>query len=78
LIWVIPKMHIQGHTEECQYLYHLLYTAGAGRVCGEGVERPWVETNHAAAISKDANAGHRQEILNDCHNFWNFTKLVDI
>ena len=63
LIWVIPKMHIQGHCEQCQYLYHLLYTPGAGRACGEGVERPWAETKLAGAICRDANAGHRHDIL---------------
>lgn len=78
LTWVIPKMHIQGHCERCQYLYHLLYTTGAGRACGEGVERPWAETKNAAAISRDANPGHRQDILNDVHNFWNFNKLIGI
>ena len=78
LTWVIPKMHIQGHTEQCQYLFHLLYTPGAGRACGEGVERPWAETKLAAAICKDANAGHRQDILNDVHNYWNFNKMVGL
>lgn len=76
LTWVIPKMHIQGHCERCQYIFHLLYTPGAGRVCGEGVERPWVESNLAAAICRDANAGHRHEILNDVHNFWSFMKVI--
>lgn len=78
LIWVIPKMHIQGHCERCQYLFHLLYTAGAGRACGEGVERPWAETKLVGAISRDANPGHRHDILNDVHNFWNFVKSVGL
>lgn len=78
LVWVIPKMHIQGHCERCQYFFHLLYTAGAGRACGEGVERPWVETKGAAVICRDANAGHRHDILNDVHNYWNFMKYIGL
>ncbi|EJD32838.1 hypothetical protein AURDEDRAFT_24363, partial [Auricularia subglabra TFB-10046 SS5] len=78
LVWVIPKMHIQGHCEKCQYMYHLLYTPGAGRACGEGVERPWAETKLAGAICRDANPGHRQDILNDVHNFWNFMKAIGL
>lgn len=78
MVWAIPKMHIQGHCEECQYYFHLLYILGAGRVCGEGVERPWAETKLFAALCRDATKGHYHDLLNDGHNHWNFTRLVGL
>ncbi|KAH7099136.1 hypothetical protein BKA62DRAFT_673696 [Auriculariales sp. MPI-PUGE-AT-0066] len=74
--WVIPKLHITGHTEVCQYKYHLAFTVGAGRTDGESIERSWVETKHAAVISRDASPAMRADILNDEHNWWNYRKTI--
>ncbi|KZV78877.1 hypothetical protein EXIGLDRAFT_597051, partial [Exidia glandulosa HHB12029] len=72
----VPKLHVQGHKEECQYCRHFAYLTGGGRTCGEGVERPWPETNATGMITKDANKGHREDILNDTQRDWCHKKVV--
>ncbi|KZV78847.1 hypothetical protein EXIGLDRAFT_783167 [Exidia glandulosa HHB12029] len=75
-VWRVPKAHVVGHTEECQYGLHFGYLPGGGRTDGEGVERPWPETNATGMITKDANAGHREDILNDTQRDWCWKKTV--
>ncbi|KAJ3721281.1 hypothetical protein C8R42DRAFT_582431 [Lentinula raphanica] len=41
LAFVIPKLHILGHTIKCQQSFNLSYTRGAGQSDGEGIERIW-------------------------------------
>lgn len=74
--WVVPKAHINGHKEECQDLLHLQWLEGAGRTCGEGIERGWPETNATGMITKDANIGHREDILNDTQRDWCHKKVL--
>ena len=70
----IGKMHVQAHKEQCQYLCALGYTFGVGRTDGEEVERFWAEFNQASGSTKQMNAGHRKEVLNDMMNDWNWSK----
>ncbi|EJD40671.1 hypothetical protein AURDEDRAFT_40750, partial [Auricularia subglabra TFB-10046 SS5] len=74
VVVTIGKLHIRGHKPECQKLYHPAYKTGFGRNCGENPERPWPETNHASAISRDANPGHREDIQNNTHRDWNMKR----
>ena len=76
LIWVIPKLHIQGHTEKCQYIFHLAFTDGVGRTDGESVERRWVDTKEVAVISKDASPASRIDIVNSEHDWSNYVRGV--
>ena len=69
-------MHIHGHTENCQYLYHLAFTDGVGRTDGESVERRWVDTKEVAVISKDASPAARIDIVNSEHNWSNYVRAV--
>jgi len=78
LIWVIPKMHIHGHTERCQYQFHLAFTEGVGRTDGEGVERVWVDTKAIAIISRDASPAARTDIINSEHNWANWVRALNI
>ncbi|EJD33796.1 hypothetical protein AURDEDRAFT_76693, partial [Auricularia subglabra TFB-10046 SS5] len=74
--WAIPKLHIHGHKEDCQYYFHFAYIPGSGRTCGEGIERKWPEINAAGMISKDANIGHREEILSDTQRDGDHKKAI--
>lgn len=78
VLWGIPKLHVHGHKEDCQFCMHFAYLFGCGRTCGEGVERPWPETNATGMITKDANLGHREDILNDTQGDWNHKKVLGI
>lgn len=76
IVWVIPKLHIHGHTESCQYRFHLAFTEGVGRTDGESVERSWVDTKEIAVISKDASPATRIDIINSEHDWSNFVRGV--
>jgi len=78
LEWAIPKMHIHGHTENCQYKFHLAFTDGVGRTDGESVERGWVEMKLVGVISKDASPATRGDIINCEHNWSNWVRSIHL
>jgi hypothetical protein len=75
---LIPKLHIQGHKEECQYRWSLNYTPGVGRTDGERIEGGWSEAKQAGGMTKEMNTGHRHDTLSDFQNHWNWIKATDI
>ncbi|KLO06221.1 hypothetical protein SCHPADRAFT_946269 [Schizopora paradoxa] len=72
--FLVGKMHLQAHEEECRYLYSLSYTDGVGRLDGEETEHFWAEHNQAAGSTKQMNTGNREEVLNDLMIDWSFRK----
>jgi hypothetical protein len=70
----IPKMHIKNHIEACQLLWAFNYLEHSGETCGELIETGWSEGNQAAGSTKEMNAGHRHDILDEYHGYWNWTK----
>ncbi|KAF7288259.1 Glycosyltransferase family 2 protein [Mycena chlorophos] len=40
-VFVVPKLHVLGHTALCQLLYLLNFVLGGGQTDREGIERPW-------------------------------------
>jgi hypothetical protein len=71
----IPKMHIKNHVEACQLLWGFNYLEYSGETCGELIETGWSEGNQAAGSTKEMNDGHRHDMLDDYHGYWNWTKL---
>ncbi|TFK61216.1 hypothetical protein BDN72DRAFT_778500 [Pluteus cervinus] len=71
----VPKMHIKGHVEECQVRWSFNYLEHSGETCGEKIETSWAEQNQAAPSTKQQNAGHRHDSLDDHFDFWNWGKL---
>ncbi|KZV93168.1 hypothetical protein EXIGLDRAFT_584991, partial [Exidia glandulosa HHB12029] len=74
----VPYIHVHGHIETCQDYFNSRLIPGMGMVTGEEVEPIWVELGHAGAITRDANPGHRHEILDDICSDWNFKKMVSL
>ncbi|EJD34962.1 hypothetical protein AURDEDRAFT_75711, partial [Auricularia subglabra TFB-10046 SS5] len=74
----VPKFHISNHIEDCQYRFHPGHISGAGRVSGEEVEVPWPEFGLVGAISRDANPGHRHELIEAAVSDWNFKHIVSL
>ncbi|KAJ8509466.1 hypothetical protein ONZ45_g8368 [Pleurotus djamor] len=74
----IPKMHLHGHVEDCFYLYSLDYAEGSGRTDGERIEGGWAEEKQAGGSTKEMNAGHRHDVLNDMQNFSNWMKTINL
>ncbi|KAL0564209.1 hypothetical protein V5O48_017844 [Marasmius crinis-equi] len=75
-VWLVAKMHLDGHIAPCKYRYSLNYTQGCGRVDGEQIERTWPETKQAGGATREMNHGHRHDVLIDFWIFWNWTRLV--
>jgi len=71
----IPKLHVKNHIEACQLLWAFNYLEYSGETCGELIETGWSEGNQAAGSTKEMNDGHRHDMLDDYHGYWNWTKL---
>ncbi|KDQ05894.1 hypothetical protein BOTBODRAFT_122150 [Botryobasidium botryosum FD-172 SS1] len=74
----VGKLHIQGHTEDCMYRHSLNYMDCCGRTHGEAVETCWAEGNQAGASTREMNAGHRHDTLDDFHGDWNWRKVQNM
>ena len=72
--FLVGKMHLQGHTYDCQFRFSHNYTEGAGRTDGEEIERFWSELIQAAGSTKQMNPGHRHDTLDDLIGDWNWVK----
>ncbi|KAK1227310.1 hypothetical protein PQX77_009695 [Marasmius sp. AFHP31] len=74
--WLIGKMHIDNHLDDCKYRFSLNYTMCCGRTDGEGIERTWSEIKQAGGSTKEMNHGNRHDALIDFWNHWNWIRLV--
>ncbi|TFK58036.1 hypothetical protein BDN72DRAFT_782600, partial [Pluteus cervinus] len=74
----VPKMHVKGHVEECQLRWSFNYLPNSGETCGEKIETSWAEQNQSAGSTKQQNAGHRHDSLDDIFGFWNWNKLITL
>ncbi|KAF7302510.1 CxC2 domain-containing protein [Mycena chlorophos] len=61
--FVVPKLHILGHTLDCKNKYDLNLIPGSGQTDAEGIERAW------------ASAGG---LSGTYWSFWNWTKLLGL
>ncbi|KAF9020444.1 hypothetical protein BDZ89DRAFT_1072272, partial [Hymenopellis radicata] len=48
--FLVPKMHLDGHKDNCRYRYSLNYFQGAGRTYAEGIEGSWAESKQSGGI----------------------------
>ena len=49
-----------------------------GRTGGECIEGTWGEAKQAGGMTKEMNAGHRHDTLNDFFNDWNWVKAQNL
>ena len=61
----VPKAHIQGHKDDCQYRFALTYTPGAGMFGRETIETDWAETNKLGASTREMAGANRHDHCND-------------
>lgn len=76
--FLIPKMHLIGHCDDCKYLYSFSYTWGSGRTDGEAPERNWALLNPLSMATREMNSAHRHEVLEDHMREINFKKLMSL
>ncbi|EEB88888.1 hypothetical protein MPER_13087 [Moniliophthora perniciosa FA553] len=77
-LFVIPKLHIYGHTLNCQLSYSLNYAVGVGRTDGEGVERNWAGQGPIATSTTEMGPGTRHDTLDDHWSHWNWQKFINL
>ncbi|KDQ05826.1 hypothetical protein BOTBODRAFT_89698, partial [Botryobasidium botryosum FD-172 SS1] len=76
--FLIPKMHLYAHKEDCQFKFSFNYTDGCGRTDGEAPERGWAEINEFSTATREMNGAHRHEVLDDRISDVNLRKTVDM
>ncbi|KAJ7476653.1 hypothetical protein FB451DRAFT_1173522 [Mycena latifolia] len=59
-------------------LLSLNWTKWMGRTDGERIEGNWAEAKQAGGMTKEMNAGHRHDTLNDFFNDWNWIKVQNL
>lgn len=75
---LIPKFHLQSHTDSCHSKFSFNYCQGCGRTDGEGVERNWDELNGLAASTAEMTPAHRWETLDYACGWCNFRKTMGL
>ncbi|KAF7320572.1 CxC2 domain-containing protein [Mycena chlorophos] len=76
--FVVPKMHIKGHTLACQLLYSLYLAVGSGQTDGEGIERLWSLINGLGRSTRMCGPGARADQLDDHWAYSNWRKLIGL
>ncbi|KAJ7572142.1 hypothetical protein C8J56DRAFT_1035828, partial [Mycena floridula] len=74
--YTIPLVHVNGHQDDCTYLYAVVYVKNGGHFHGETAEQYWPESNQLGPQTRQMNNGHRQDTLMDHHNDWNWKKTM--
>ena len=75
---LVPKFHLQNHTENCHSRYSFNYEKGVGRTDGEGVERNWDDLGAQVASTAEMTPGNRWDTLDDCSGWLNWCKTMGL
>lgn len=75
---LVPKFHLQSHTDSCHSPYSFNYAKGVGRTDGEGVERNWDDLGAHAASTSEMTPGNRWDTLDDCAGWLNWRKTAGL
>ncbi|KAF8160090.1 hypothetical protein K438DRAFT_1619705, partial [Mycena galopus ATCC 62051] len=75
---LVPKMHLEGHKDDCRYRWSLNWSKWMGRTYGKRIEGNWAEAKQVGGMTKEMNAGHRHDTLNDFFNDWNWIKVQNL
>jgi hypothetical protein len=74
--YVIPKFHIYGHGNSCQYRFSLNFLKWSARTNGEEPERWWAHINPVSMSTKEMSPGARHDTIDDHAAAWNWRKIV--
>nr|GAT44480.1 predicted protein [Mycena chlorophos] len=76
--FVVPKLHILGHTLDCKGKYDLNLVPGSGQTDAEGIERAWASAGGLSGSTKMMGPGARSDMLDAYWSFWNWTKVLGL
>ncbi len=72
--YMIPDLHVQGHQDDCIYLYGSAYFECNGHNHGEGIEQYWALINALGAQIRQMNNRYQQDTLIIHHGDHNWKK----
>ena len=78
LQFFIPKLHIYGHGDKCQYKYSFNYRKWSARTDGEDPERFWSHINPASLSTREMTPGARFDALDSHVAHWNWRKITKL
>jgi len=78
LQFFIPKLHIYGHGDKCQYRYSFNFQRWSARTDGEDPERFWSHLNPASLSTREMSPGARFDALDAHATHWNWRKIVNM
>ncbi|KAF7290396.1 CxC2 domain-containing protein [Mycena chlorophos] len=76
--FVVPKLHILGHTLDCKNKYDLNLIPGSGQTDAEGIERAWASAGGLLGSTRMMGSGARADMLDSYWSFWNWTKVLGL
>ncbi|KAF7298285.1 CxC2 domain-containing protein [Mycena chlorophos] len=76
--FVVPKLHILGHTLDCKSKYDLNLIPGSGQTDAEGIERAWASAGGLSGSTRMMGPGARCDMLDAYWAFWNWTKVLGL
>ncbi|KZV60063.1 hypothetical protein PENSPDRAFT_594542 [Peniophora sp. CONT] len=74
--WGIPAVHCPNHKEQCWFEFGTTYLVCWCHFFGETAEHYWAGANQIGNFTRQMNAGHRHDVLNDHHGDWNWKKTI--
>jgi hypothetical protein len=78
IAFVIPKLHIHGHTGLCSILYSLNLIPGSSQTDSEGIECPWANIGGIASSTQIMGLGARHDMADDHWGHWNWQKKISL
>ncbi|KAJ7337604.1 hypothetical protein DFH08DRAFT_964574 [Mycena albidolilacea] len=78
ICFMIPKLHIKGHSTKCRARFSLNLVPGSGQTDGEGIEWLWLNIGGIAASTRIMGPGARHDTINDHWSHWNWQKLISL
>jgi hypothetical protein len=78
LQFFIPKLHIYGHGEKCQYRYSFNFQKWSAHTDGEDPEWFWSHINPASLSTREMSPGTRFDALDSHAAHWNWCKIIKL
>ncbi|GBE83409.1 hypothetical protein SCP_0504570 [Sparassis crispa] len=74
-VFLIPKFYINAHQDSYQMSFSFHNTPHIGETDGEGVERPWSDSNLYSSSTKEMGPGLQCNFLDDAFADYNWQKI---
>ncbi|KAJ7842104.1 hypothetical protein B0H14DRAFT_3457041 [Mycena olivaceomarginata] len=77
-VFLVPKIHLPAHIEECNINFSFNLTPSVGRTDGEAPERGWADANRLANSTSISGPGARRDTLDAHFQYSNWKKITKL